>query len=269
MFFKLVPTSSMGVKTTFGKFTSLSQPGFNLKIPFIQDIHLVSNRLIQNEFKFTVKTKDNIFSDVTIAIQHKVKPENTELAFYSLDKPTGQIKSYTENMLLSMISKITLTELFDSQSIIGNDIANNLSVKMEKCGFTIENLLVTAIIPEKKIQDALNNIEAAKRAKEAAKEEAEANYIRQIREAEGERDKNILRGQGIAGQRTAILKGYEENVGLLSSKLKISPEEIAQFVLNIQHLEAIEKIGTSNNAKTIFFEHDVKDLKKQIMQGRE
>jgi regulator of protease activity HflC (stomatin/prohibitin superfamily) len=164
---------------------------------------------------------------------------------------------------------MTLPEFYESRDTVCHDAANSLSAKMEKCGFTIENILVTQIIPDKKIQDSLNHIEAAKRAKEATKEEAEANYIKQVREAEGERDKNILRGQGIAGQRTAILKGYEENVGMLSSKLKISPEEIAQFVLNIQHLEALEKIGTSNNAKTIFVEHNVKDLKKQIMEARE
>jgi len=269
MFFKFVPTSSIGIKTTFGKFTKLSFPGLNFKIPFIQEIYLVSNRLEQNTFKFSVKTKDNIFSDVSVAIQHKIKPENTELAFYSLKEPGEQIKAYTENTLRSIISKMTLIELFESQDTICHQVSESLSNRMEKCGFTIENSLVTEITPDKTIQNALNHIEASKRAKEAATEEAEGKYILQIREAEGERDRNILRGQGIAGQRTAILKGYEESVGLLAQKFGISADEVAQFVLNIQHLETIEKIGVSNNAKTIFVEHNIKDLRKQVLESKE
>lgn len=267
--FKFVPTSATGVRSTFGKFTRLNEPGLTIYVPFVQNVHLVSNKLIQTNFQFNVKTKDNIFSDVSVAIQHRVKPENTELAFYSLHNPNEQIKAYTGNSLRSIISKMMLTELFESLDTVSHEVSQSLSSRMEKCGYTIENALVTEISPDKTIQVALNHIEAAKRGKEAATEEAEAKYILQIREAEGERDRNILRGQGISGQRSAILKGYEESVGALATKFNIKPDEVAQFVLNIQHLEAIEKIGTSPNTKTIFVEHNLQDIKKQMLEAKE
>ena len=269
MFLKFVPTSCTGIKTRFNKFKKLAPPGLNLYIPFIENIYLVSNKLTQNTFKFTVKTRDNIFSDISVAIQHKVKTENTELAFYSLHNPHEQIKAYTENTLRSIISRMSLNELFESQDTICYEVSNNLSKIMEKNGYTIENSLVTEIKPAKNIEEALNHIEAAKRAKEAAIDEAEAKYILKIREAEADRDKDILKGQGISGQRFEILKGYEESVLLLSNKLNIKPEIITQFILNIQHLETMEKIGTSNNTKTMFVQHDIKDFQKQILEAYE
>jgi regulator of protease activity HflC (stomatin/prohibitin superfamily) len=43
--FKFVPTMTTGVVQTFGKFSRLLSPGFNIYIPFVQTVNLVSNRL--------------------------------------------------------------------------------------------------------------------------------------------------------------------------------------------------------------------------------
>lgn len=267
--FRFIPTSTTGVKTTFNKFSRTLSPGLNFYVPFLQKIHIVSNRLEQDTFKFEVKTDDNIFCKLAISIQYRIKPENTEVAFYSMDSPIDQMNSYIESTILNVSSSMTMNELFKSRNAICQDVSKTLSSKMEQYGYTIENTLVTEISPDTKVKESLNNIEAAKRSKEAAKEYADAAYITAVREAEADRDRKILQGQGISGQRLAILQGYETSVDTMAEKFGMNPELIIKFVLETQHMDTIEAIGKSNNTKTIFVNHGVGHVSKQLMEANE
>ncbi len=126
---------------------------------------------------------------------------------------------------------MTLDELFKSRNAICEDVSKTLSTKMQHYGYTIENTLVTEISPDPKVKESLNNIEAAKRSKEAAKETADASYITSVRAAEADRDRKILQGEGISGQRKAIMKGYEESVDTMVSKFGPSPELIVLLLV--------------------------------------
>ena len=267
--FKFIPTSTTGIKTRFGKFVGDKRPGLTFYIPIVERIHLVSNRLEQDTFKFNVKSKDNIFSTVTVAIQHRVLPEQSEKALFSLDNPKSQIVAYTESSVRSIVSQMSLAELYESQGKICDSVSKDLSSKMEANGYTIENTLITEIFPNQKVQDALNNIEASKREKEAASIMADADYIKKIKAAEAERDKKILYGQGISGQRDAILNGYVASVNELSKKLDLSPKQVMDLVLEIQKLEVLEKVGTTENSKTVFLNHNIGDLTKRLLESKE
>lgn len=255
--FRIVPTLYTGVKTTFGRFSKTVDPGLRLTIPFMQKIHLVSNKLRENSFRFEVKTKDNVFAKLSIAVQHRIRNEDTEKAFYSLENPESQMNSYIENVIRSAVAETTLSELFTSQDVIGHEIMRLLSNKMSVYGYTIENALMTTVEPSEVIKNALNNIEAAKREREAAKEKADADYICKVREAEADRDRKILQGEGISGQRKAIINGYQQGIEELSTKFGLDPKTIIDFVLHTQRLDMIETIGKSPNAKTIFIDYSM------------
>lgn len=50
-------------------------------------------------FKFEVKTKDNVFTKLALAVQYKVEEKNAAKAFFSLDDPIKQMDSYIENVV--------------------------------------------------------------------------------------------------------------------------------------------------------------------------
>ena len=52
-------------------------------------------------------------------------------------------------------------------------------------------------------------------------------------------------------------------------KFGLSPDAIIKFVLETQHMDTIEAISKSNNAKTIFVNHNVGTLSKQLMEANE
>ena len=148
-----------------------------------------------------------------------------------------------------------LDELFEAPDYICNSVENQLSAKMQKYGYTIENTLVTAIDPAHEVKNAMNHINASERLEEAAQNEADANYIKEVRKAEADRDRKRLQGEGISQQRIAILKGYEKGVGDMSKCLDISSADIIDFVMKTQHLDTLESIGKAPNSKTIFMSH--------------
>src|SRR5436305_9108422 len=70
--FTSVPANSVGVKTRFGAYHDLVNPGLAYAIPYIEEIHVVpTQRLLKLEFGFTSPNTTNIY-------QGDVEPEETE-----------------------------------------------------------------------------------------------------------------------------------------------------------------------------------------------
>ena len=58
----------------------------------------------------------------------------------------------------------------------------------------------------------MNKINAAKRDKEAAREESEAEKITIVKRAEADAESKRLQGEGSAHQRLEIIRGFKESV---------------------------------------------------------
>ena len=82
---------------------------------------------------------------------------------------------------------------------------------------------------------AMNEINAARRMREAAMEKAEAEKIQVVKGAEADAESKFLAGQGIARQRQAIINGLRESVKvhmqLLSTDIKRLPGQ--QLILRV------------------------------------
>ena len=265
---KFIGTQFTGVCQTFGKFTGLRSPGFNLYIPFVQTIKLVSNNIQNQAFECTVKTSDDVFSKMQVQVQVQVRSEDTEKAFFMLQDSTTQIDAYVQNIVRSESSKLTLNKLFGSQTEIAEVVSRNLKEKMSGFGYTIVDTLVTDIKPADEVSNSMNRIYASERLKQAAKNEADANYIKEVRQAEADRDRKILQGEGISGQRTAILKGYEAAIEKMSKSLNVNFEDASKFTLQTQYMDVMQSLNNSPNAKIIFVPHNtVPTMRDDFMQA--
>ena len=267
---KFIQTSTTGIVQTFGRFTRIATPGLNLYIPFVQRISLVSNRLTQSSFSLQVKTKDNVFTHVRLDVQYRVRPDDSYKAHFTLESPSEQINSYVENAVRSTVPKMSLDDLFESQDEISNNVSAILKEKMNQYGYTIENTLITTIEPSEDVKNAMNKINASLRLKHAAQNEADAHYIKEIRQAEADRDRKELQGIGISKQRQAILKGFEDSIESMAKGFNLSPQMILHFVKSIQELDTMESIGRSNNTKVLFFERDKNEnLTKDLIKANQ
>ena len=70
--FTSVPANSVGVKTRFGAYHDIVNPGLAYAIPYIDEIHIVpTQRLLKLEFGFTTSNSTNIY-------QGDMEPGETE-----------------------------------------------------------------------------------------------------------------------------------------------------------------------------------------------
>jgi regulator of protease activity HflC (stomatin/prohibitin superfamily) len=117
----------------------------------------------------------------------------------------------------------------------------------------------------------MNRINAAKRDKEAALEEAEAEKITIVKKAEADAESKRLQGEGIAQQRLEIVKGFKESVEDFHNSLQdISSSEVMQFVLMTQYFDTLNNIGSNSKNSSILIPNSpgaMKDFQEQIIQG--
>ena len=108
--------------------------------------------------------------------------------------------------------KLSLDETFEQQSGISVAVKTELDSIMSSFGYNILNALVTDIIPDVKVKDAMNDINAAQRAQVAAQARGEADKILKVKQAEAEAESKALQGKGIAAERQAIIDGLRASI---------------------------------------------------------
>lgn len=255
-----------------GKYNRIASSGFNMIIPFIErNAGIVNLRVQQLDVEVETKTLDDVFVKLQISVQFQVKSERVREAFYSLDDPRLQISSYVFDDVRAEVPKLDLDDVFAKKEDIALAVAQNLRDAMEEYGFRIVKTLITDIDPDERVKVAMNKINAAKRNKYAALEEAEGEKIRIVKKAEAHAESTRLSGQGIAQQRLEIVRGFKESVEDFQRSLKdVSHEEVMQFVLLTQYFDTLNNVGSNSKNTSILIPHSpsaMKDFQQQIIEG--
>tara|TARA_B110000495_G_scaffold170294_1_gene158010 strand:- start:69 stop:1016 length:948 start_codon:yes stop_codon:yes gene_type:complete len=257
-----------------GKFNRVSKAGLHIKIPLIDSIAgTVNLRVRELPVEVETKTKDDVFVKIVVSVQFFIIDSTNGIkdSFYELNNPESQIQSYVFDSIRSEVPLMELDHVFSQKEKIALAIKNELSETMQQFGFDFIKALVTDIDPDQKVKHSMNEINAAKRMKDAAREEAEAAKIRVIAAAEADAESKRLAGEGIALQRIAIANGLKESV--TEVKLAMEDHVTSQDVMNMlfmtQHYETVAKLS-ENNTSTIFMPYspdNVGDLQMQIQSS--
>ena len=78
---------------------------------------------------------------------------------------------------------------------------------------------MTDLSPDSKVRDAMNEINASKRLKEAAFQRAEGEKVVKVKRAEAEAESMYLSGVGVARQRKAIMDGLKDSIVQFSNNV--------------------------------------------------
>ena len=265
--FFTVHTKQAAVIEKFGKFERIAGPGLNFKLPFIEKVVYVEDLNMQlMDVPVMSKTQDDATVTVPVRVQYYVLADKVKEAYYELDDPEDQIKAHVENVILSYIPKINLDDTYQQEDQIAKRIKESLSTVMAKFGYSIENALVTKIVPADAVVKAMNDINAARREKVATEARAEANKITLVRQAEAEAEAKALAGQGVARERKAIVDGLRDSVLNFEEGIQgVDPHEVMALLMMTQYFDALRDIGAQSN--TILLPHSpsaVTDLYAQL-----
>jgi regulator of protease activity HflC (stomatin/prohibitin superfamily) len=266
-----VRTASAGVVERFGKFNRIVRPGLHVLIPYTERVFIVDLQVKQAQFQVETKTKDNVFVQIPVSVQYQVLDDKIYDAFYKLSSPQKQIESFVFNSILGHVPKLSLDETFEQQSGISVNVKTELDAIMSGFGFNILTALVTDIVPDVKVKDAMNDINAAQRAQVAAQARGEAEKILKVKQAEADAESKALQGKGVAAERQAIIDGLSASIEHFKGAIPGSTsEEVMALVMLTQYFDTMRDIGTKGGSSTIFMPNNpgaANDFQAQILAG--
>ena len=266
-----VRTYTAAVVERFGKFNRIVRPGLHVLIPYAERVYFVDLQVKQAEFAVETKTHDNVFVQIPVSVQYQILDDKIFDAFYKLSSPQKQIESFVFNSILGHVPKLSLDETFEQQSGISVAVKTELDSTMFGFGYNILNALVTDIVPDAKVKDAMNDINAAQRAQVAAQARGEADKILKVKQAEAEAESKALQGKGIAAERQAIIDGLRASIENFRESVPGSTaEDVMALVLLTQYFDTLRDIGTKGGSSTIFLPNNpgaANDFQTQILAG--
>lgn len=267
-----VEQQNRAVIERFGKFARVAGPGLNLKIPLIERVATTINLLVnQVTLEADTKTKDNVFVRVHFAVNYRIEAGKETLAYYGLADREAQITAYALDSVRSHVPNMDLDHVFERKDDIANAIGAHVGPAMGQYGIAIVSCLVVDITPAAQVVAAMNDIQAQARLQVAAASKGEAEKILVIKRAEAEAASKRLQGEGIAGQRKAIMEGYQASVEEFQKHVAGVPAaEIMQMLLLTQYFDTLKEFGTAPGAKVLLVPSSpaaVHDFGEQIRQA--
>src|SRR6202165_594514 len=272
LFFFTVEQQERAIVERFGKFVRVAGPGLQRKSPFVEAVAgRMSLQVEQLNADIETKTKDNVFVVVKLAIQYMVGADEEKVkdAFYKLDDPEVQMKSYAFDVVRSHIPTMDLDEAYADADTIAKHIQDTLQKQMADYGYEIIKALITNIEPDQRVKDAMNNINASQRNQIAAAAQGDAQKTLAVKKAEGEKETMRLQGEGVAEERKAIAQGLKESLEIIAQH-GLDPREAMALVALTQYTDMIRSLGERSRHNTILLPHSpsaVGDLMGQIRDG--
>lgn len=145
--FTSVKAGHSGVVTTFGKVSDqVLGEGLHFKIPFIQQIILVDNRVQKAEVACSAASKDLQTVSSTIAVNYKVLNSYSAEVYKNigLDYESIIITPAIQECVKAVTAKFTAEELITNRQAIGDQMMELLKAKINTYGIDIQIFNITA-----------------------------------------------------------------------------------------------------------------------------
>jgi regulator of protease activity HflC (stomatin/prohibitin superfamily) len=147
-----------------------------------------------------------------------------------------------------------------------------LEEQFKDWGMYIKSFQITNVNFPQTITNAMSEVVASQQLRKAAENKGEAIKIQAIKEAEAEKERKRLQGEGVAQEREAIAKGLEQSIMTLQKVSNQNPKEIMAILSLTQYLDTLKSVGMTNNSKVIFMDTAVgktSDLMKELIASQE
>jgi len=210
----VIPAGHTGVALTFGKVEdTVLQEGLHFKVPFVQKIAVMDNRIVKLDVNTEAFSKDLQTITTVVAVNYHVGKENSQTVYKNvgLNFEEVLITPAVNEVLKAVTAKYTAVELVSSRAEVSMLLDDGLNEKLNGYGIFInelniinwdfseeyinaveakqvaeQNLIKTRTEQEQAL--VIANTEAQKRVIAA---EAEANEIKVLAEANAESNRII------------------------------------------------------------------------------
>lgn len=252
---KVVQQQNLIIIEFLGKFSRILKPGLNVVIPVFERVAFVLNLRTQNlDFSIVAITSDKVTVTLDTALIYQVIENQAYQVAYTLQNPVAVIKTTVENSIRAYVAQQTHEEILQKRDEITDYLINHLREQTLNWGYEIIGFQVKDVVLPTTITTAMSQVVASKRLQEAAQNEANAEYIKVVKAAEAQKQTRILQGEGLAGERKAIINGLAESIQDLSTTTGTSSESVLNVVMLNQYIDMLRSIGKDDkgNSKVVF-----------------
>src|SRR6267143_1956782 len=276
--FASIPANSVGVKTRFGAYEALVNPGLAYAIPHVDEIRIVpTQRLLKLEFGFTTPnssypyqgdpqpedTETMITGDLNTAlvpwvVQYRITDPRQYL--FGAREPEQTLRDLSESVMREVIGDRTVDEVL---TIGRHDIETSALKRLADLsseyglGLQIQQVQLATVRPPPAVQAAFNEVNQAQQEKQTAINQAWAVYNDAVPNARGQAKETEKKAEAYAFRRVNEAKGDAQKFSLLLTEYRKAPEITRRRL----YLEAMQAILPSLQKKVI-----VDDSLKSILQ---
>jgi len=276
--FVSIPTNSVGVRTRFGAYKGIENPGLTYAIPHVDEIVVVpTQRLLKLEFGFATPNATNLFQGDTDAedtetmitgdlntalvpwvVQYRIT--DPKMYLFGVREPEKTLRDLSESVMREVIGDRAVDEVL---TIGRHDIETSaLNRLADLCseyglGLQIQQVQLATVRPPPAVQAAFNEVNQAQQEKQTAINQAWAIYNDAVPNAKGQAKEMEKQAEAYAFRRVNQAKGDAEKFGLLLTEYRKAPEVNRRRL----YLESMEVILPGLQRKII-----VDDSLKNILQ---
>src|ERR1700731_1922571 len=266
--FKSIPANSVGVKTRFGAYHVVVNPGLAYAIPYVDQIHIVpTQRLLKLEFGFATANATNLFQgdreaedtetmitgDLNTAlvpwvVQYRITDPKVYL--FGAREPEQTLRDLSESVMREVIGDRTVDEVL---TIGRHDIETATLTRLaDLCshydlGLQIQQVQLATVRPPPVVQAAFNEVNQAQQEKQTAINQAWAVYNDAVPNARGHAKEREKQAEAYAFRRVNEAKGDAQKFSLLLAEYRKAPEITRRRL----YLEAMQSIWPSLPKKNI------------------
>jgi regulator of protease activity HflC (stomatin/prohibitin superfamily) len=268
---RIVEQNTVLVIQFLGKFNRIMHAGLNLKVPLVESVRSkVSLRQQNFAIGGQYPSKDKVIVDINTNLIYHVNDtgEGIQRYTYALENRVDSVGAIIENSLRTYIAKETHEGILEKKEELAQHIRVDLEKQYEEWGMVINSFQITNVSFPKTITDAMSEVVASQQLRKAAENKGEAVKIQAIKEAEGERERKRLQGEGIALEREAIAEGLQRSIEIVQKATGGTSQEILSILTLTQYLDTLKSIGISQNTKVLFIDSSIQkntDLMQQLM----
>ena len=136
-----IPAGHTGVVLQFGAVTgTVMSEGLHFKIPFVNDVVIMDNRVLKTEVSSTSASKDLQNVSSTIALNYRVDRNNSAKLYQDvgIDFENVIINPAIQECVKAVTAKFTAEELVTQRQSVGDQMQELLSEKINRYGLDIE-----------------------------------------------------------------------------------------------------------------------------------
>lgn len=194
--FQTIKSGEVGLKVRFGKIvnTQLNE-GFNLKIPYVEQIVKVNIKVQKIELSTESSSKDLQTIETTLAVNYRINSDKATHLYRTVGNnyESTILEPAIKESIKATIAKYTAAEVITERANVSKNCMEDLQSKVDKYGTTIDNFNITNLSFSEEYSKAIEDKQVAEQKLEKAKLDAESKIV----EAEATKKANDLLKQSL------------------------------------------------------------------------